>query len=262
MCNKHFGLWSDNFMCFSSFIISRPCLVVGDPQMIREIFVKNFNNFDRVDNLTSGNDTEANFLTHLHGKEWKRARTIVSHTFTAHKLKLVFGNIKTSIDSNLDRLKNISRTTEKFNPGEYFPRSAFDILAKSCFSIRLNTFDETANRYMEAAHSIQGANFFRGLLVSIMPASIVKKLKLSITDSRSLNLFSQLINRALQQRTPEASMPIYDYLQLLVDTRLKEIKNRSDAKPKNSNGSCGLSDQEIITHSISLLVAGFDNISS
>lgn len=77
------------------YTFHKPCLVVADPDIIRNVLTKEFTSFhdrgvycnEKVDPL-SGN------LFFLPGKKWKTLRSKLSPAITPGKMKLMFGCLK------------------------------------------------------------------------------------------------------------------------------------------------------------------------
>lgn len=75
-------------LLFCSYEATVPTLVVGDREMLSEIFVTKFKNFsDRTLAQTAGSDVWKKAILNLSGDEWKKARSIITPAPTATKLK-------------------------------------------------------------------------------------------------------------------------------------------------------------------------------
>jgi hypothetical protein len=61
----------------STFMGTRPILIVGDPQLIKDINIKDFHIFVDRTNLTTGDLFNDRSLVNLLGDEWKKLRSIV-----------------------------------------------------------------------------------------------------------------------------------------------------------------------------------------
>ncbi len=73
-------------------ILNRPCLIVNDLDLARNILIKDFDHFtDRrifaIDTTSESNKLVANMLTMLTGEKWKKVRSMMSPAFTSGKLK-------------------------------------------------------------------------------------------------------------------------------------------------------------------------------
>ncbi len=81
------------FFCFFfSHSTKRPCLIVNDLELVKKIFIKDFEHFtDRatfsMDTSKGANMYTSNFTNVLGGKKWKVVRNALSASFTSAKLK-------------------------------------------------------------------------------------------------------------------------------------------------------------------------------
>jgi cytochrome P450 len=83
-------------------------LIVNEPDLIRDIMVKDFHNFPNRKDMNLGSAKTKLSLFFLPGNEdWKRIRSIVSPTFTSGKLKQMMSSISDISDKfvlNLDKI--------------------------------------------------------------------------------------------------------------------------------------------------------------
>jgi len=56
----------------------RPEIVIADPELIKDITIKDFQNFVDHNDLDTGNPINDRSLFNLKGDEWKKMRSIVS----------------------------------------------------------------------------------------------------------------------------------------------------------------------------------------
>ncbi|KAM7306300.1 cytochrome P450 3A41 isoform X1 [Ixodes scapularis] len=65
-----------------------PTLVVGDPLLLRDIYVKDFKSFsDRIASNATGNPLWDKMMLNSPEEEWKTTRTMMSPAFTTSRLK-------------------------------------------------------------------------------------------------------------------------------------------------------------------------------
>ena len=63
---------------FSGFFGSKPFLIISDPQLIKEMNIRDFHIFTDRDDLVTGDQLNDRSLFNLKGDEWKGMRSIVS----------------------------------------------------------------------------------------------------------------------------------------------------------------------------------------
>ena len=85
----------------------RASIVIADPELLKQIMVKDFHNFtNRFDDIPR----EDRSLINLHDGEWRRVRSVLTPTFTSGKLKMMIPAIEKSCSTLVDKLKGISDT--------------------------------------------------------------------------------------------------------------------------------------------------------
>lgn len=90
-----------------------PSLVVADPELLKQIMVKDFPNFqNRFQFQPPPNKTFAKNVSAARDGTWKRIRNTLTPTFTAGKMKLMVPLIERSCDTLVQKLNNISDTGE------------------------------------------------------------------------------------------------------------------------------------------------------
>uniref|UniRef100_A0A0K8RDS9 Putative cytochrome n=1 Tax=Ixodes ricinus TaxID=34613 RepID=A0A0K8RDS9_IXORI len=73
------------FCSYEGFV---PALVVGDPLLLRDIYVKDFKSFsDRIVSNATGNPLWDKMMLNTPEEEWKATRTMMSPVFTTSRLK-------------------------------------------------------------------------------------------------------------------------------------------------------------------------------
>ena len=91
----------------------RPSLVVGDPELLKQIMVKDFPSFNnRFQVQPPPNKTLAKNVLAARDDTWKRIRNTLTPTFSAGKMKLMVPLIETSCDTLVDKLEKIANTGE------------------------------------------------------------------------------------------------------------------------------------------------------
>lgn len=76
------------------YTILRPTLLIRDPELIRSLLIKDFNNFtDRGIHCDEENDPISANLLSLPGAKWKNLRGKLTPTFSSGKLKAMFSTL-------------------------------------------------------------------------------------------------------------------------------------------------------------------------
>ena len=98
---------------FALCLGSRPSLVVGDPELLKQIMIKDFPSFrNRFQFEPPPNTSAAKNVSALRDNKWKRVRTTLTPTFTAGKMKLMVPLIEESCDMLVRKLAEFCDTGE------------------------------------------------------------------------------------------------------------------------------------------------------
>ncbi|CAG2162373.1 unnamed protein product, partial [Oppiella nova] len=72
---------------YGGFFGSKPFLMISDPQLIKEMNIRDFHIFADRDDLVTGDQLNDRSLFNLKGDEWKGMRSIISPTFSSGKMR-------------------------------------------------------------------------------------------------------------------------------------------------------------------------------
>ena len=85
----------------------KPSLVVADPELLKQIMIKDFPNFRNRYIIQRGGVFDKNVLN-ARDETWKRIRNTLTPTFSAGKMKLMVPLIEKSCDTLMDKLEKIA----------------------------------------------------------------------------------------------------------------------------------------------------------
>ena len=114
--SKYRGLHLMHCDCFKKYgkvfamcLGGRPSLVVGDPELLKQIMVKDFPNFhNRFLFQKLRNNTFEKSVFFARDDTWKRIRNTLTPTFSAGKMKLMVPLMEKSCDTLVEKLEKIA----------------------------------------------------------------------------------------------------------------------------------------------------------
>lgn len=133
------------------FIFNRPYLLLRDPEVIKNILVKDFNNFSNRSNADCSitDPIGANNLFTMKNPQWKAMRVKLTHIFTSSKLKMLYPLINSvgeqlnqHIGSKLNKLVRMKEISSKYS---------VDIISSVAFGVESNSFKDENSRLYQAA---------------------------------------------------------------------------------------------------------------
>eukprot|EP01132_Coremiostelium_polycephalum_P005537 gene5537-6896_t len=132
-------------------------VIVSDPKMVREIFVKNVDTFiDRVhtptNRLFSNNFSSIVFADEKH---WRINRAIVANAFTKTKIKhLVQDIIESQSDLLVQAMKQYAKSGQLFKPRIYLKIYSLNIIMKYCVSDELSYDQDSVQQHGSRIHKL------------------------------------------------------------------------------------------------------------
>lgn len=250
--------------------MNRPVLMIRDPEMIKNICVKNFNHFtDHTTIITE--DIEPLFgknLVSLKGKKWKEMRSILSPAFTSSKLKNMFVLI-----SECGRQMTDYFLKEAKNDGgiitveitDVFTRYANDVIATCAFGIKCNSFEDKTNEFYTAGQELSVFSFsttIKLLGFALIPKTM-KTFKFTLFSEYLRNFFLNLIKNTIVIRENH-NIIRPDMIHLLMEAKKGNLKHERifDEMEKILIKSYSLTDEDITAQVILFFLAGFKTSST
>jgi len=119
---------------------SVPCLVISDFDMIKQVYVKDFQAFhDRAPTKLRFPEPFNKMLNHAEGEDWRRIRNTLSPTFSAHKMKQMVPLMNSACDTLMKRLEQVSKTRESFDVIKYHQGLTMDVILLCAFGIQADS---------------------------------------------------------------------------------------------------------------------------
>lgn len=97
---------------FALCLGGRPSLVVGDPELLKQILVKDFPNFQNRFQIQQLSKVFSMNVFNARDGRWKRIRNTLTPTFSAGKMKLMVPLIETSCDTLVEKLETVADSGE------------------------------------------------------------------------------------------------------------------------------------------------------
>ncbi|XP_017274474.1 thromboxane-A synthase isoform X2 [Kryptolebias marmoratus] len=277
----------------------KPMVVIADPDILRQVMVKDFNNFtNRRFQLTTKPWKDC--LLMLRNEQWKRVRSVVTPTFSAAKLKEMVPLINTATDALMNNLSVHAESGKVFDIHKCFQCFTMDVIASVAFGTNLDSQNNPDDPFVHYAQMFFAMSFFKPLvLFSILFSKIMAPLVRIIPNKRREEIdkfFISSIKKIIKQREEQPpDQRRRDFLQLILDARTgqesvslehfdttkhsDELDNRSQQTPlpvsdqkishphiqKSSTGHLQkktITEDEIVGQAFVFFLAGYETTSS
>lgn len=114
-----------------------PVLSVSDPDILRKILVKDFNNFrSRKPFPLAPKKSLGLFLEN--GDQWKKSRTYLTPAFSSGKLRHMFGTINNSADHLLSNTEKRCKDGETYDVYSMYQSFTLDVIGRCAFGLQTN----------------------------------------------------------------------------------------------------------------------------
>ncbi|XP_022900137.2 probable cytochrome P450 6a13 [Onthophagus taurus] len=226
------------------FLFTSPQYFPIDPEIIRNIFVRDFAHFtDRglfhniKDQPIMGN------LFFLEGTKWKNLRAKLTPTFTSGKMKMMFNTMLECSYPLKDRIEELIKTGEVIDAKEILALFTTDVIGSCAFGIDCNSFKNPNSKFRDYGRKIFHETPFKaikGIFQHVFPG-FAKKLRFILIAKDIELFFNKIVTDTYLYRT-ENDVVRNDFMQLLIELK-KDLT---------------LSMDEVIAQAFIFFIAGFD----
>ncbi|KAL2726635.1 LOW QUALITY PROTEIN: CP9E2 protein [Vespula squamosa] len=236
------------------FDTNNPILMIRDPELIKIIAVKKFDNFP--DHKSFVDDVQdpifGKALFSLRGDRWRETRTMLSPAFTLSKMKGMFKLMNECGADFTDYLSKMPKDKKTIEMKDVFARYTNDVIATCAFGISINSMRDPKNEFYvlgrEATNfdSIKTLKFF---MICFFP-TITKLLKINIVPNTVVNFFKNVVEEVINIRDRDKIVRS-DMIQLMMEARNKRIEMGQD-----------LPLMDIVAQAFIFFFGGFDSVST
>jgi cytochrome P450 len=135
-----------------------PVLVISDPDILHEIFIKHFSKFHsrRQFPLEDRRTTKGVHLFSATGDEWRRQRAIINPTFSPVKMRRMLPIIEDCITTLIIKLNESMQTSSSqgFDIYKIYKSLTMDLIWRCCFGIKTNMQGDPNDPYLKRSQEV------------------------------------------------------------------------------------------------------------
>ncbi|XP_070493752.1 probable cytochrome P450 6a20 [Chironomus tepperi] len=246
---REYERFKDKSPAFGIFMLTKPCLVPTNIELIKDILVKHFDNFHQhgID-IDFRNDPLVNNLFFIDGQAWKDLRAKLSPTFTTGKMKLMFPIVSDIADGMIEYLLPHANGRKVLEMSEVYSSFTTEVIANVAFGLDIKCQGNPNNEFRRMAMDVfhpSGWENVKAIFRNSFP-SVAAKLGMGFNTQRTIDFFTNIVRDNLEYREKN-NIQRNDFFQLLINL-------------KNKDGS--LTFEEIAANSYEFFVAGHETSSS
>ncbi|XP_042869793.1 probable cytochrome P450 6a14 [Penaeus japonicus] len=231
---------------------TQPCLMVGDPELLKLVMVKDFDHFTDRSFVTFNEPVMDHMLLGLKGKVWKAVRSVMTPTFSSGKIKQTLQLVKDCAKNLVVYFdKELEKGSSTFEMKDVYGMFTMDTIASIAFGVNSDSLNNTQDEFSAAA-----ARFFSPpprwkrpiMFFQFLWPQIAKALRLNVIDRTPIHFFTKVVSDTIHYRL-ENNLRRSDFLQLLLDARLQEQTNNN-----KGNGSTDINSKKATNEVLNELV--------
>ncbi|KAK8721554.1 hypothetical protein OTU49_012781, partial [Cherax quadricarinatus] len=201
----------------------RPVLMIGDPKLLKNILVKDFDHFVDIRKFLAEEGSITNeMLGNKSGDEWKALRAALSPTFTSGKMRGMFPLICDKADALVSFSLKEAAKKPYVDMKVNFGRFTMDTIASCAFGIECNSFGNEEPEFVKYATTFFNFSFF-GTIKSVffnMYPRFFNALRVKI-ETASVPFFQSVVEQTIAAR--KAGHKRGDFLDLLLEARTSYV---------------------------------------
>ncbi|XP_077533805.1 cytochrome P450 3A9-like isoform X2 [Haemaphysalis longicornis] len=244
---------------YGSYQGTDPTLVVGDPDILREIMVSQFKNFsDRSKSQRIGSDIWRKSMMNMSGDEWKKARSVFAPAITSAKLRKIALKVKAIVERATSKMVEAAAQNKPVDIYELAEQSALCSTAVLNYSVDL----EKAEKNHPLVQSLEAISMNVGgwklVMLHLMP-KIYGLLQPDYPKEAGTNLYKAFVSHLIEERKLMKKKE-EDFLQVFMDAAY-DSQNGIDGKADSAKKQ-KIPVDEITGHGIIFFVAGVESVST
>jgi cytochrome P450 family 6 len=206
----------------------RPVLLVNDPELIRDILIKDFTSFhDRGIYADEKNDILSGNLISLSGQKWRDLRVKLSSLFTSSKLKKMFPTLVDCADVLQNYIeKQVKSKKNIIDVRELSARLTTNIISSVAFGIEIDCINEPNHIFRVMGRKVVELNWKNGL--RFLRLFMLPKLNffgsLKFTEADVEKFFVDLVRDTIDHREKN-DVKRNDFMQLMIQLKNEGYKS-------------------------------------
>ncbi|PSN34612.1 hypothetical protein C0J52_20551 [Blattella germanica] len=203
----------------------KPTLLLRDPELIKEVLVKEFDSFySRGIKVNEKITPLQGNLFSLSGSKWRNLRVKLTPTFTSGKMKMMFPTLVETGKELQKFLQTSASKEETLEIKEILARYSTDIIASCAFGIQCNSLQNPNSEFRTWGRRIFTPTFKGNMIrfIRFFAPAIIEYLKITSMEKDISDYFRQMVRETVEYRE-EKNIQRNDFLQLLIQLKNKTL---------------------------------------
>uniref|UniRef100_A0A0K8TT67 Putative cytochrome n=1 Tax=Tabanus bromius TaxID=304241 RepID=A0A0K8TT67_TABBR len=264
------------------FDFQTPIFFVRDPQLVKQITVKDFDHFVDRRAFINPDDDEVfgHVLLVMKGQRWRDMRSSLSPAFTGSKMRLMFDLVAACCKQIVENFKEDYKkagSEKSYDAKDILSRYTNDVIASCAFGLKVDSIKDPENDFYKTGQSFLSLGdpsiLFKFLLMRFVP-KIAKMFDINFVDIKRVRIFKKIIKDQMEIRQKN-NIVRPDIINLLVQLRKGSVDAPTEEEPEteeiaavenkqveNSKPKTSWTDEELIAQCFLFFLAGFETSST
>lgn len=252
---------------FGTYNGTIPQLYVSDPDLIKELFIKESQTFTNRVLILKTDELLDNMITGAVDDHWKFLRSTMTPTFTTGKLKAMVSMVQRCCNDLVGNIISKNVDGQDVDMKEVCSGYTMDVIATTAFGLQVNSQKEPNNAFVVNARKVVSTNLFRVYFILVLVFPFLKDIMGSLFTAPVMGegcreFFQAIVSQLIEERRKTSNNNYRDFIQLMLnahkdaDTEASTEENGLSDMSKYKNR--GMTESEILSNSMIFFGAGFD----
>ena len=206
------------------YATTKPVLMLRDPEVIKDVVVKNFDTFINNPVFVDANDyVLSQNLFGLQNIKWRHVKNLLSPFFTFSKMKIMFTFMSKHAADFAELMSTLPADKSDINMKDIFDRYTNDVIALCIYGMKIDSIRDPTNKFYICGKDITYMSAIRSIkyiFIRTFP-KLGRILNIKLFNNQEMKYFESRIKNEIVIRDAEhISSP--DMIQLMLDNRGKE----------------------------------------
>ncbi|XP_064613116.1 cytochrome P450 3A8-like [Liolophura sinensis] len=222
-----------------------PFMHIADPEMVKQICIKDFSNFVNRPNAVPLSKDQKLFISIIEDDHWKFVRSVLSPAFSSGKMKGMVPLIQNCINRLHDVLSAKAKSGESFNIQPILEALSLEVISATAFAIDVDAQNKRDELFLTKAKKIFDRNVFAvaPLFIGMLfPFTIpfFEAIDWTISVKDSSKYLQEVLANSIKEKKANASGR-KDLLQIMIDNSVDNLK-RGTGRRRRKHGRAEIED--------------------
>ncbi|XP_077563593.1 cytochrome P450 3A24-like [Haemaphysalis longicornis] len=261
---------------FGIYEQGQPNLVVGEPELLKQIMLRDFLYLPNRKLPASADPMISNMMATAPLEKWRRIRSTASPAFSAAKLRKMHSLIQDCARVTCEHLKKAGEKNAEIEMKQFFGHYALDVIARCAFGTQVDSHTDAANEFVTKARVAISPKMTWKLALGLLFPALGKRLNVNPATIEIIYYFRKLCQRIINDRRKDGTRK-EDFLQLMMDAQDGKLSCGADSpadqegrlfdigsetKPETRATVKRLTEDEAMAQCIVFFLAGLDTTST